>query len=117
MWYQTARKPMMNGYATFSRPATARTRLLAVPQSPAAIARLRALGVRYVVLDRGGTAALPRPTPSLCRRGRFTRWTGALTALFHLQLFSQYAARFIDSVAADVYNGKRFAAQEGRPRS
>ena len=58
MWYQIRhRKPMMNGYATFARPGFgADARLLSAPQSVAAVARLRALGVRYVVLDRDGGA-------------------------------------------------------------
>ena len=85
MWYQTRhRKPMLNGYATFGRPGYgADARLLAAPQSSAAIARLRILGVRYVLVDRDPAkpAALPPPyTPRSAAAGvKITRWMLAAT--------------------------------------
>ncbi len=65
MWYQLRHQnPTMNGFGTFTRPGYGQDAdLLRNPQSPAAIARLRALGVKYVIVDAsmGGAHALASP--------------------------------------------------------
>ncbi len=55
MWFQTQnRKPMVNGYATFSPAGYEEEKAdLSSPWTPACLARLRALGIRYIVLDVG----------------------------------------------------------------
>jgi hypothetical protein len=65
MWYQIRnQKPMLNGFGTFARPGFGEDmQRLKQPQAPAAIRRLQALGVRYVLIDAvpGNPVTLPPP--------------------------------------------------------